>query len=259
MKNHFGKEVEQVIVCVGAGGGTGGGAIFGAIETAKEFLKTHGKSGAKVGVVVSQPANSEGSAVVNNALEQIKHLVSMSEAKEITPLVIAENAKILRIYPKTKLGARWDVINRSVCGIFDAFNVLACQSSQYATFDHQDYRKIMDSGLVIYGRSVLAAPKSKTDLSDAIRKNLTNGFLSDGVDMSKATVAGCVLVANKEVLDDLDQEAYDMAFETLQRVIGSPNVVMYQGIISNPDVDGVHLFTIVGGIQKVAQPSVDLG
>lgn len=258
MKKHFGKEVEQFVICVGAGGGSGGGAIFGAIETAKEFLKTHGKPNANVGVIVSQPANSEGSAVVTNAVEQINKLVSMSEAKEITPLVIAENAKILRIYPNTKLGARWDVINRSVCGIFDAFNVLACQSSSYATFDHQDYKKIMDSGLVTYGRSILNAPKNRTDLSDAIRKNLTTGFLSDNTDLTKATVAGCILVAKKEILDDLDQEAYDMAFETLQRVIGSSSVVMYQGILANPDVEGVHLFTIVGGVKRIVQTPLSL-
>ena len=251
MKQAFGKEVEQVMVCVGAGGGTGGGAVFGIIDTVREFLKTHGKPTAKIGVLVSNPANSEGSAIVRNAQAQIQKLCDLANEKIITPLVIAENAKILRIYPNTKLGARWDVINKSVCGIFDAFNVLACQSSAYATFDHQDYRKILDSGIVLYGRSVLGTPKSKTDLSDAIRKNLKNGFLADGLDLGKASVAGCILVAPKDVLEDIEQEAYDMAFETLQRVIGSENVVMYQGIIANPDVAGINLFTIVGGLQRI--------
>lgn len=246
MKKTFGKGIELVMICVGAGGGTGGGSAKGAIKLAKEFIKSNGSDDAKVGVMVSMPSTSEGSVVVNNAETLIGQMVEMSELGVITPLVVADNAKILKIYPNTKLGQRWDVINRSVCGLFDSFNVLAAQSSAYATFDPQDYKKVLFSGTLVFGRSVLTKPENGTELSDAIRKNIKGGFLSDRFTLGDAKTAASIIVASNEVLNDLSQDAYDAGFDTLQRVIGSKEVIMYQGIFENDKVEGINLFTVVG-------------
>jgi len=248
IKNAFGKDVEQVMICVGAGGGTGGGSASGAAKAIKEFLKNNGSEDAKIGFIVSMPAKPEGSVVVNNAETLLGMLRESVKLKEISPLVVADNAKILKIFPNTKLGQRWDVINRSVCGLFDSFNVLAAQSSSYATFDPQDYKKVLNSGMLIFGRSVLGVPETGTELSDAIRKNLKGGFLSERFALTAATHAASIIVANKDTLDQLDQEAYDMSFETLQRVIGSKKLVMYQGIFDNEKVKGIHYFTVAGGL-----------
>lgn len=248
MKQTFGKDVEQVMICVGAGGGTGGGSLRGLIKVAHEFAKTHGSKDVKVGVMVSLPAISEGSVVIANAEEITKDLIVMAKEKKITPVVFADNAKILKIFPSTTIGQKWAVINKSVCGLFDSFNVLAAQSSAHATFDPQDYKRVLASGILVYGRTVVGAPETGTELADAIRKNLKGGFLSDKFQLNTATHAASIIVAKKEVLGKVGQEAYDAGFETMQRVIGSEGLVMYQGIFENEKFNGIQLFTIVGGL-----------
>lgn len=249
MKRVFGKDVEQVMLCVGSGGGTGGGSLLGALKIAREFVKSNGTKDAKVGVIMSLPSPSEGSVVINNSDALLASLLEIAEKESVTPIVVADNAKILKIFPNTKVGQRWEVVNKSVCGLFDSFNVLAAQSSSHATFDPQDYKRVLHSGVMIFGRSALPASNNGTELSDAIRKNLKGGFLSDRFSIATATHAACIIVAKGSVLNDLQQDAYDAGFDTLQRVIGSKDVVMYQGIFENERIDGIQLFTIAGGLK----------
>ena len=95
---------------------------------------------------------------------------------------------------------------------------------------------------------VVAEFTDASSLCEALRNNVKKNLLGDEFDLSTATHAAGVLVADKETLEDLPQAALDEAFVILNRVLGN-NVTLHQGVYpgSKP---GLHLYTLVGGMKS---------
>lgn len=248
MRRTFGDDVDRIIVCSGAGGGTGTGSTTGLLKLAKNYMQQMGKE-PKVGLIMSIPKFSEGGTVQKNAYDLVERLQPMIEKKEISPVVITDNQAIHQMFPNISAKAFWSTANKNTVGLFDIFNVLAAQRSQYTTFDKADYENMLDSGLIIFGATKLQSYQRETDISDGLRKNLKRSLLADGFELTKATHAAGILAAPDAIMEVLPQSHIDLAFETLERVMNGQNrsFTLHQGVYEASNM-GLFLYTMVGGL-----------
>jgi cell division GTPase FtsZ len=248
MRHSFGEDIDRIIVTGGAGGGTGSGTVQSLVHLAKMFMSSIGKE-QKVGVIVTLPKKAEGGLVQANAYNLISDLLPQAKSKLISPLVVVDNESINRRFPHVSAKDFWDTANKNIVGLFDVFNILACQKSAYTTFDKADYQTVLDSGLIIFGATAITNYQKDTDLSDGLRKNLEATLLADA-DIKKATHVAAILCAQDKILGILPQSHIDLAFSTLERVMGGEGrgLMVHQGVyeVKKP---GLFLYTMVGGLE----------
>ena len=156
MKDIIGENVDRIMICTGIAGGSGGGSIVSLVNLAKKYFSYVGRHDAseRVGVIASLPTAGEAASprVAANAYTKANELCTMSDNEEFTPLIIVDNNKIKKLYPKLTVKAFWPTINNTVAGLFHIFNVLANQNSDYTSFDPQDYDSVLkSSGCMIMG------------------------------------------------------------------------------------------------------------
>lgn len=258
MRHSFGEDIEHIIVCIGAGGGTGTGTALGLVKLARYYMRQLNKP-EKVGMIVSLPKHIEGGKVQANACElltalapeaALSSIAPEAAANRISPFVLVDNESIHQMFPDVSAKKFWQTANRNAIGLFDIFNVLASQKSAYHTFDRADYRNMLDSGVLIFGATKLDAYKSDTDISDGLRTNLKRTLLAD-VDITKATHVAGILAAPDAILEILPQSHIDLAFATLERILGGEgrNLTVHQGVYeASPNKMGLFLYTMVGGL-----------
>lgn len=254
----FGEDFEHIIICLGSGGGTGSGSVFELIDIAKEYLRTLGREDVdvSVGVLCALPKPNEGARVNANAHHVVTGLCELAENGLISPLVLSDNDRIGKLYPKVSVKDFFEVANRNICAHFDIFNRLAAQHSSYATFDVADYRSILRSGILMFGHTRITKFEREAEISDCIRHNLDKGLFCDGFDLSTATTAAGVLVAAESILGVLPESHIDLAFNTLCRLLSPKGTTLHRGIYET-NKDALFLYTIIGALkepkQRVAQ------
>jgi cell division GTPase FtsZ len=248
MRHSFGEDIERIMVTVSAGGGSGTGSAVGLFKLAQYYLRNLGKP-EKVGLMVTLPKKMEGGTVQGNAYHLMKDLTALADAGSISPLVLVDNETINQMFPNVSAKDFWNTANKNIVGLFDIFNVLACQQSAYATFDREDYRSVLDSGAIIFGATRLNRYEKNTDISDGLRTNLKRTLLAD-LDVTQATHVAAVLCAPDKILGILPQNDIDLAFTTLERIVGGENrdVMVHQGIYETRKM-GLYLYTMVGGLK----------
>ena len=69
---------------------------------------------------------------------------------------------------------------------------------------------------------------SETGISYAVRDNLRKNILA-GVDASTGNVAACVIIGDKNSLDNIPQSSLEHGFEQLSRMMGG-NSTVHRGI-----------------------------
>jgi len=246
MRHSFGEDIERIIVCVGAGGGTGSGSAIPIVKLAKYYLAQLGKP-ERVGMIVTLPKRTEGGRVQTNAYRLLTDLKVLAESKSLSPFTIVDNESIHQMFPHVSAKDFWNTANKNIVGLFDIFNVLACQKSQYTTFDKEDYRSILDSGSIIFGATKLDSYNKDTDISDGLRNNLKRTLLAEA-DIKTSTHVAAILCAPDSILGILPQAHIDLAFTTLERILSAENrdVMVHQGIYEAKRM-GLYLYTMVGG------------
>ena len=246
MRHSFGEDIERIIITVGAGGGSGGGSAIPLFKLAKYYLAQLGKP-EKVGMIVTLPKRTEGGKVQANAYRLLTDLKALAESKAISPLVIVDNESIHQMFPNVSAKTFWNTANKNIVGLFDIFNVLACQKSQYTTFDREDYRSLLDSGSILFGATKLESYTKDTDISDGLRSNLKKTLLAEA-EITTATHVAAILCAPDSLLNILPQAHIDLAFTTLERILSGANrdVMVHQGIYEAKRM-GLYLYTMVGG------------
>jgi cell division GTPase FtsZ len=251
LNRSWGEGVEQMFVCVGAGGGSGTGSWPVLVKAMREFgestniekpIEKH------LGIIMTMPKRSEGSRVQQNALTALKQAVELVEEKKISTLVIVDNAKIHDLYPGLPVKQFWTVANQNFAAILHTFNILAAKDSQYNTFDRADYRSVLRNGIMIFGMTRVEEWQEKEDVSVAIRQNLAGSLLADGFDLGKADMAGAIVVAHDDVLEEVPMENIDYAFHSLGRALGNEGITLHSGIYEW-NKPGMMVFTIVSGLQ----------
>ena len=203
----------------------------------------NGKPASSVGLIISKPKASEGAQVLanfNDLLAEVKDL-------DVSPVVVVDNGLISKRFPHLGVAKFYPVANSNLCGLFDIFNILAAQVSEYQSFDKADYESVLNAGNLVFGLAKVKEFTTASALCEALRSNVKKNLLGDEFDLSTATHAAGVLVADRATLEDLPQAALDEAFVTLNRVLGN-NVTLHQGVYpgSKP---GLHLYTLVGGMK----------
>jgi len=249
MRYSFGEDIERIVICCGSGGGTGSGSIIPLYKLAKYYFKQIGRPEGKVGMVVTLPKKTEGGKVQGNAYQLLSDLKLLVDSKEVTPFVIVDNEAIHQMFPNISAKEFWNTANKNIVGLFDIFNVLACQKSAYVTFDREDYRSLLDSGTIVFGATKLGNYEKDTDISDGLRNNLKKTLLAEA-DLSDTTHIAAVLCAPDTILSILPQSNIDLAFTTLERIVGgeSRDVMIHQGIYEAKRL-GLYLYTMVGGLK----------
>lgn len=249
MRHSFGEDIDRIVVCIGAGGGTGTGSAMGLVRLARQYLRLLGKE-PKVGMIISLPKHIEGGKVQANAAELLSHLSPMAQRQELSPFILTDNESINRMFPNVSAKKFWATANKNTVGLFDIFNVLAAQRSAYVTFDKADYQNMLDSGIIIFGATKLDSYNHDTDLSDGLRNNLKRTLLAD-VDITTASHVAGILAAPDRILEVLPQSHIDMAFSTLERLLGgeTKNLTVHQGVYeASASKNSLYLYTMVGGL-----------
>tara|TARA_R110002020_G_scaffold2759_2_gene12968 strand:- start:1107 stop:2396 length:1290 start_codon:yes stop_codon:yes gene_type:complete len=250
LKRTFGNGYERVLVCAGAGGGTGAGGVVKVLEICHDLNQSIGKetkdTDAKVGCILAIPTRGEGVKVQENSKKTIIKVVDLQKAGVVSPLIILDNEKIKQLYPKLSVNQFWSTANNSICSIFHLFNKISAKESAYTTFDKADLDTIFSSGIIMFGATPIK-DFTETGISYAVRDNLRKNILA-GVDVATGNVAACVIVGDKESLDNIPQSSLEHGFEQLSRMMGS-NSTVHRGIYAGAK-KGLAVYTAVGGLQS---------
>lgn len=248
LRDSLGEGVDRYFICAGAGGGTGAGTVMPLIETASELQKSQGSSTDKVGVILALPKVSEGTKVNANAYQVLEEVYSAVESGLVSPLVVVDNEKINKLYPGLGVAPFWQTANMSIAGLFHLFNNTATKDSSFSTFDTNDYKQVLDSGMIVFGATQIMQWENPSDIAQAVRDNLKTNVLSGGVDLSTGTSAGVIMIGGNEVLNNVPQDHLDKAFEQFTRILANGSVV-HRGIYSG-NKDNLTAYTMIGGLGK---------
>tara|TARA_R100000808_G_scaffold11976_1_gene30277 strand:- start:8395 stop:9549 length:1155 start_codon:yes stop_codon:yes gene_type:complete len=247
MREAFGDEIDRIFVCAGAGGGSGAGTTCSLIDSALQYQDIAQIDGPKkVGVVLALPKVSEGKKVNANAFQLLHRVLGMVQEGKVSPLILIDNEKISKLYPKLPVGPFWETANKSIVGLFHLFNITAAKDSSYSSFDPNDYRQILNSGCILYGASPVSDWTKPTSISKTVRDNLKQNLLCGGFDLESGSCAGVVVVGGVNVLNQVPQENLDKAFEQFSRILKPGNTV-HRGIYSG-NKDNLIVYTAIGGL-----------
>ncbi len=257
LKKTFKGGIDRILVCVGAGGGTGAGGGPLVVEICHDLCQTFGvensNEDAKVGAILALPTKSEGSRVKNNAQQTAEELIKFATEGTLSPLIILDNERIKHLYPKLSVNKFWSTANTSICSLFHLFNKIACQDSEYTAFDKADLDTVMASGIISFGAVPVKAKEGgieETDISHAVRDNLKKNILAN-IDVATGNVAACVVIGDKDTLDETPQESLEHGFDQLTRSLGEGSTV-HRGIY-HTSKKGLVVYTIIGGIEAPDQ------
>ena len=254
----FGSNVDRILICLGVSGGSGGGTVNTLIKVAKKYFTYIGAEDVdmRVGVVASLPTAGESASptVAKNAHARITDLCAQAEKGKIAPLIMVDNEKIKKLYPKLTVKKFWSTINNTVAGLFHVFNVLANQDSEYTTFDATDYDSIMrQPGCMIMGVTSVKDVESETAISTALKKNLEKTLLAEGFDLTTATGAACIVVGGEEIFEETVglMDSIEFGFDTLAALTGG--AIIHRGIYEDDKRDKLVTYTLVSGLKRPAK------
>ena len=248
LRYSFGESFDRVFICAGAGGGTGAGALPSLVETVRELQQTINGTPNGIGVILALPKKSEGKKVNSNAAATLQLAYGLIERKQISTLILIDNEKISSLYPDLSVAKFWDAANSSLAGLFHLYNLTASKDSTYSAFDSNDYKSILDSGLVTFSASPVSDWKDPVCISRVIRENVKGNLLCGGIDLSSGSCAGVIAIGSNDVLENVPQSHLDSAFSQLSRIL-RPQSTVHIGIYTG-DQEGLNIFTMVGGLES---------
>lgn len=256
MQSAFKKDVDQILICVGAGGGTGSGASMPLIKAAKHYMESIGAKDVdkKVGVIVTLPTKDESAAVQRNALDTLMPLLDLAEGGKLSPLVLVDNARVMSLYGKASVVDVWGKANKNIAGLFDVFNVVTAtdDASAHLVCDPKDYKTVLEGGILTFGRTKIEKVEKATDVADAVRANIAKGLLVEGLDISKAHRGAAILVAPAEGLASVSQEAMENAFASLNRMMSQDaGTTLHRGVYEGGS--GIYIYGIFSGLGRPLQ------
>ncbi len=248
MRYSFGQKFDRIFVCAGAGGGSGSGMVVPLVNIAKEVQELHKTTDKQVGVILTLPKKSEGKKVSQNAYNVVKSVYSLVRQNIVSPLIILDNEKVAQMYPNVAVSKFFDVANSSLTGLFHLFNLTSAKDSSYSSFDKNDYRGILNSGMMLFGASPVKNFKDPVEISRVVRQNLKGNLLCGGIDVTTGNTAGVIVVGGPEILDSLPQSFIDEALDQINRMLQSGSVV--HGGVYSGDKPSLSIFSAVGGLAE---------
>lgn len=250
MITKFGKDVDLILICLGAGGGTGSGGGPECISIAKEYFETLRKE-PRVGVLASMPKTGESSVVNKNAFIILESLIQKSDAKEISPLILIDNSKISKLYPRLSSTQFWNAANSMIVGLFHLFNDISSREEGVVSwaFDRADFDTVLRSGIITFGATKVAKYEKATDVSQSVRDNLQKNVLVGDLDLTSAKCAACIFVGSEKILNEIPEENLEYGFEQVKRMLNPDTSVVHRGVYKWDSKD-LRVYTIIGGLSK---------
>lgn len=246
MRRCFGPVYDRTIICAGAGGGTGAGSVVGLVHTARELQVANKCSSDKVGVILALPKVTEGKRVNANAYWVLKELRDLVDQQIVSPLIVVDNERISALYPGLAIDPFWQRANMSIGSLFNLFNTVCTQASSYTAFDPNDFKTILDSGMIVFGATPVTKWMEAAAISFALRDNLKKNILSGGVDLRSGSLGAAVVIASRNILGTVPHEHLDQAFDQLTRLL-KPGSMVHRGIYSGSK-EAMVVYTAIGGL-----------
>lgn len=249
MRKRIGDAVDYIIICIGAGGGTGSGTANTLINLARQYLMDLGVKNVnkRVGVIMSLPSRSEGAIVNRNAYEVAQNLCNEAKKGNLSPLLIIDNERIRKMYSNLSIKQFYPVTNNTVIQLFNIFAFMASRSSEYATFDIEDYTSVLSSGLITCGMTKIDSYKKGLDLPAMFRENIQKNLFATDIDFDTVTHAAAILAADEKSLGEIPQDVIETTFESLNSLFGNKKGLMLHRGIYGAKQEGIRMFTIIGG------------
>jgi len=250
MRYSFGDSFDRIFICAGGGGGSGSGMVTSLVHLAKEVQELTRTTEKKVGVILTLPKNSEGAKVNANAATALRNVYALVKEGSVSPLIILDNEKVSQLYPNVAVSKFWNAANSNFTGLFHLFNLTSSKDSSFTSFDKNDYKGVLNSGMIVFGASPVKNWEDPVAIARVVRENLKSNLLSGGVDVSTGSVAGVIMIGGTEVLDNLPQAYIDQSLDQLNRMLRTGSTV--HGGVYSGDKPTLNIFCVVGG---VAEPS----
>ena len=224
MLREFGEDFEKIIVCLGLGGGTGSGGGPEVVRIAADIVKDRGGNPAKdVIVIVTLPdPNIDGPRQCFNALVAYGQIANLN-----VPMTIIDNAQVGSII-RAKLADGWTPINMWIARTFHMFNVYASTPSDLGAFDSNDLNDIIGRGRLLFSAFRVTQLKDRYAIGDIMAANLERSLFAK-CDKATAVAAGCLMVINPRVGNDLSMEDISPALKELNSIM-RPNSTLHRGI-----------------------------
>jgi cell division GTPase FtsZ len=246
MRYSFGDSFDRIFICAGAGGGSGSGMTVPLVHLAKEVQELSSGTDKKVGVILTLPKKSEGEKVGRNAGVVLRNVYALAREGVVSPLIILDNEKVAQLYPNVAISKFWGTANSNFAGLFHLFNLTSAKDSSYSSFDRNDYKSILDSGMIVFGAAPVKNWEDSVAIARTVRENLKSNLLSGGVDVSTGTTAGVIMIGGVEVLDSLPQSYIDKSLDQLNRMLKAGSTV--HGGVYSGDKPTLNIFSVVGGL-----------
>ena len=249
MKAVFGA-VDKIIICVGFGGGTGAGSCATLIGIARKYLQFTDNNDPIKNVIVVAALPTAGelkSEVTRDNNDKIKAtMFDWANKGEIGPLLLIDNSKIEKMYRGIPPARFWPTINDTITQLFQIFNFLSKQESNYTTFDREDYKTVLTTpGLAVLGVTKVEL-KEGTELGQALQGSLKKTLLSDYVSFESAKEAACVIVAGESVMENTSMETITYGFDAVSNLIENANV--HRGLFDTAG-DSIRAYTLITGMK----------
>lgn len=237
-------DAQVFLFCLSLGGGSGAGSC----ETIIDVLSATGKP---IVVMTILPMSSEDAQIKRNALETLSKLAKEAQNKRIHNLIVIDNAKIETIYSDVSPSAFFSVSNRAIVDPIDTFNTLSSLSSAVTPLDPMEWAKVMTdgAGLSVYGEMSVSNFEDPAAIANAVIENLNSGLLATGFDLKQSKYVGVMMVARKEVWDNVPNVSITYAQEMIGEVCGTPNGI-FHGLYESEDVepDIVKVYSFFSGL-----------
>ena len=251
MRYSFGDSFDRIFICAGAGGGSGSGMVTSLVSLAKEVQELTRTTEKKVGVILTLPKKSEGAKVNLNASQTLRNVYALVREGMVSPLIILDNEKVSTLYPNVAVSKFWGTANSQFTGLFHLFNLTSAKDSSFTSFDKNDYKGILNSGMIVFGASPVKNWEDPVAIARVVRENLKSNLLSGGVDVSTGSTAGVIMIGGMEVLDSLPQAYIDQSLDQLNRMLKRGSTV--HGGVYSGDKPTLNIFCVVGGVAEPTQ------
>lgn len=228
---------------------TGAGSLPALVKIAQSYLDMLGNKNYLTDVIIiaALPTSGEKKShtISTNLLTISERMKELVEFGQVGPLFIIDNAKIEALYRGISPAVFWSTVNNTISGLFQTFNYLSTQESDFTSFDAEDYKMVLSAP----GYAVLGVTKVDTkasDMSIALQESFKKTVLAAGLDFKTARQAGCILAVNNTDLTNIKMDDLSYAFDAFNAMVGGSDV--HRGLYGT-DADGTRAYTIVCGMK----------
>ena len=249
IKDVFGT-VDKIIICAGFGGGTGAGSLPTLIEIAQKYLNALGHADYAKDVIVIGALPTAGE-MHSDKIRYNAHTVSdvifrLAAEEKVGPVLLMDNARIENLYKGIPTNKFWPTVNDTIAQLFQTFNLIATQPSDYTAFDAADYKNLISTpGLAVMGVTKFA---DKDMMAQALQDNLKKTLLSVEPDCKTAKAAACILSADEKLMATISMDTFNYGFDTITNLVGSATV--HRGLYSTK-ASGIRAFTFITGMRPM--------